>query len=132
MNIKDDKIIQMIEDEYKILFNPENKDEKIKNNINNFLNDIPFNIYLQEKNSDKKIVIIDKNNFFKISEELSNLLGINSFEDTFSEKLSLLDNYEIYVDFNTNSKYINNKEMKLNSCIVYKTDFKNVKIKKEK
>ena len=132
MNIKDDKIIQMIEDEYKILFNPENKDEKIKNNINNFLNDIPFNIYLQEKNSDKKIVIIDKNNFFKISEELSNLLGINSFEDTFSEKLSLLDNYEIYVDFNTNSKYINNKEMKLNSCIVYKTDFKNVKIKKKK
>ena len=132
MNIKDDKIIQMIEDEYKILFNPENKDEKIKNNINNFLNDIPFNIYLQEKNSDKKIVIIDKNNFFKISEELSNLLGINSFEDTFSEKLSLLDNYEIYVDFNTNSKYINNKEMKLNSCLVYKTDFKNVKIKKKK
>ena len=131
MNIKDDKIIQMIEDEYKILFNPENKDEKIKNNINNFLNDIPFNIYLQEKNSDKKIVIIDKNNFFKISEELSNLLGINSFEDTFSEKLSLLDNYEIYVDFNTNSKYINNKEMKLNSCLVYKTDFKNVKIKKK-
>ena len=132
MNIKNDKIIQMIEDEYKILFNPENKDEKIKNNINNFLNDIPFNIYLQEKNSDKKIVIIDKNNFFKISEELSNLLGINSFEDTFSEKLSLLDNYEIYVDFNTNSKYINNKEMKLNSCLVYKTDFKNVKIKKKK
>ena len=132
MNIKDDKIIQMIEDEYKILFNPENKDEKIKNNINNFLNDIPFNIYLQEKNSDKKIVIIDKNNFFKISEELSNLLGINSFEDTFSEKLSLLDNYEIYIDFNTNSKYINNKEMKLNSCLVYKTDFKNVKIKKKK
>ena len=132
MNIKDDKIIQKIEDEYKILFNPENKDEKIKNNINNFLNDIPFNIYLQEKNSDKKIVIIDKNNFFKISEELSNLLGINSFEDTFSEKLSLLDNYEIYVDFNTNSKYINNKEMKLNSCLVYKTDFKNVKIKKKK
>ena len=132
MNIKDDKIIQMIEDEYKTLFNPENKVEKIKNNINNFLNDIPFNIYLQEKNSDKKIVIIDKNNFFKISEELSNLLGINSFEDTFSEKLSLLDNYEIYVDFNTNSKYINNKEMKLNSCLVYKTDFKNVKIKKKK
>ena len=132
MNIKDDKIIQMIEDEYKTLFNPENKDEKIKNNINNFLNDIPFNIYLQEKNSDKKIVIIDKNNFFKISEELSNLLGINSFEDTFSEKLSLLDNYEIYVDFNTNSKYINNKEKKLNSCLVYKTDFKNVKIKKKK
>ena len=132
MNIKDDKIIQMIEDEYKILFNPENKDEKIKNNINNFLNDIPFNIYLQEKNSDKKIVIIDNNNFIKISEELSNLLGINSFEDTFSEKLSLLDNYEIYVDFNTNSKYINNKEMKLNSCLVYKTDFKNVKIKKKK
>ena len=129
MNIKDDKIIQMIEEEYKTLFY--NKEEN-KDNIETFLNDLPFEIYLKEKNSEKKIIIIDKNNFDKISDDLSNLLGIKSLEEKFSEKLSLLANYEIFVDFNIKSKYINQKEMKLNSCLIYKTDFKNVKINKSK
>ena len=129
MNIKDDKIIQMIEEEYKTVFY--NKEEN-KENIEAFINDLPFEIYLKEKNSEKKIIIIDKNNFDKISDDLSNLLGINSFEEKFSEKLSLLANYEIFVDFNIKSKYINQKEMKLNSCLIYKTDFKNVKINKGK
>ena len=129
MNIKDDKIIQMIEEEYKTVFY--NKEEN-KENIEAFVNDLPFEIYLKEKNSEKKIIIIDKNNFDKISDDLSNLLGINSFEEKFSEKLSLLANYEIFVDFNIKSKYINQKEMKLNSCLIYKTDFKNVKINKGK
>ena len=132
MNIKDNKIIQMIEDEYKKVFNIENQDENAKKNINSFISDLPFKIYLQENNTDKQIIIIDKNNFYKISQDFTNLLDINSFEETFSEKLNLLQNYEIYVDFNINSKYINNKEMKLNSCLCYKTDFKNIKIKKNK
>ena len=129
MNIKDDKIIQMIEEEYKTVFY--NKEEN-KENIEAFVNDLPFEIYLKEKDSEKKVIIIDKNNFDKISDDLSNLLGINSFEEKFSEKLSLLANYEIFVDFNIKSKYINQKEMKLNSCLIYKTDFKNVKINKGK
>ena len=132
MNIKDDSIINMIEEEYVKVFNEANGDENIKRNINSFINDIPFRIYLQEKNSKNEIIIIDKNNFFNISKELKELLDINSFEDTLEEKFSLLENYEIYVDFNINSKYINNKEMKLNSCLCYKTDFKNIKIKRNK
>ena len=132
MNIKDEKIIEMIEKEYKDIFDEKNHDENLKNYIDNFINDLPFKIYLQENNSDKQIIIIDKNNFYNISKELSDLLGINSFQDTFSEKLNLLQNYEIYVEFNTNSKYLKNKEMKLNSCLIYKTDFKNIKIKKNK
>mgnify|MGYP002626730266 FL=1 len=129
MNIKDDKIIQMIEEEYKTVFY--NKEEN-KENIEAFVNDLPFEIYLKEKDSEKKVIIIDKNNFDKISDDLSNLLGINSFEEKFSEKLSLLANYEIFVDFNIKSKYINQKEMNINSCLIYKTDFKNVKINKGK
>ena len=132
MNIKDDSIINMIEEEYVKVFNEANGDENIKRNINSFINDIPFRIYLQEKNSKNEIIIVDKNNFFNISKELKELLDINSFEDTLEEKFSLLENYEIYVDFNINSKYINNKEMKLNSCLCYKTDFKNIKIKRNK
>jgi len=129
MNVEGDKIIQMIEEEYKTVFY--NKEEN-KENIEAFVNDLPFEIYLKEKDSEKKVIIIDKNNFDKISDDLSNLLGINSFEEKFSEKLSLLANYEIFVDFNIKSKYINQKEMKLNSCLIYKTDFKNVKINKGK
>ena len=132
MNIKDDKLIKMIEDEYKEVFNEENHDEEVKKNIKSFIRDLPFKIYLQENNGDKQIIIIDQNNFFKMSQDLINLLGINSYGETFSEKLNLLQNYEIYVDFNINSKYINNKEMKLNSCLCYKADFKNIKIKKNK
>ena len=132
MNIKDDEIIKMIEDEYSKVFNEENEDENIKKNIKSFTNDLPFKIYLQENNSDKTITILDKDNFYNISQELSNLLDIKSLDETFSKKLNLLQHYEIYVDFNTKSKYINNKEMKLNSCLCYKTDFKNTKIKKSK
>ena len=132
MNIKDDEIIKMIEDEYSKVFNGENEDEIIKKSIKSFTNDLPFKIYLKENNSDKTITILDKDNFYNISQELSNLLDIKSLDETFSGKLNLLQNYEIYVDFNTKSKYINNKEMKLNSCLCYKTDFKNTKIKKSK
>ena len=109
MNIKDEKIIEMIEDEYKKIFDKDNQDEKIKRNIDNFINDLPFKIYLQENNSNKQIIIIDKNNFYNISKKLSDLLDINSFQEAFSEKLNLLQNYEIYVEFNTNSKYLKNK-----------------------
>ena len=132
MNIKDEKIIEMIEDEYKKIFDKDNQDEKIKRNIDNFINDLPFKIYLQENNSNKQIIIIDKNNFYNISKELSDLLGINSFQDTFCEKLNLLQNYELYVEFDIKSKYLKDKEMNLNSCLIYKSDFKNVKIKKNK
>ena len=134
MNIKDEKIIQMIEDEYKILFNKEeiNKDENIQKNIDIFIKDLPFEIYLKEKNSEKRVIVIDENNFNKISKDLNELLEINSFEEKLSEKILKLANYELYVDFKLNSKYINNKEMKLNSCLIYKTDFKNVKINRNK
>ena len=134
MTIKDEKIIQMIEEEYKILFNNEenNNEENIKKNIDLFIKDLPFEIYLKEKDSEKKVVIIDKNNFNSISKDLTESLEINSFEEKFSEKLQKLANYELYVDFNLESKYINNKEIKLNSCLIYKTDFKNVKISRNK
>ena len=132
MNIKDEKIIEMIEEEYKKIFDKDNQDEKIKRNIDNFINDLPFKIYLQENNSNKQIIIIDKNNFYNISKKLSDLLGINSFQEAFTEKLNLLQNYELYVEFDIKSKYLKDKEMNLNSCLIYKSDFKNVKIKKNK
>ena len=132
MKMDEDKLFELIDEEYKKIFNEKISDENIKKNIEQFILDIPFKIYLQEKKTNKIIPIIDENNFFNISKDLSEFLEINSYEDKFSEKLSLLENYEIYVDFQNKSKYLNNKEMKLNSCLVYKTDYKNIKIEQKR
>ena len=132
MKMDEDNIFQIIDEEYKKIFNEEISDENIKKNLEEFLADIPFKLYLEEKNTNKKIIIIDENNFYNISKELSELLEINSYKETFSKKISLLQKYEIIVDFQYNSKYINNIEMKLNNCLCYKTDFKNVKIEYKK
>ena len=132
MKMDEDKLFELIDEEYKKIFNEKISDENIKKNIEQFILDIPFKIYLQEKKTNKIIPIIDENNFFNISKDLSEFLEINSYEDKFSEKLSLLENFEIYVDFQNKSKYLNNKEMKLNSCLVYKTDYKNIKIEQKR
>ena len=132
MKIDENRIFELIDEEYKKIFSEEITDENIKKNLEDYLSDIPFKIYLVEKNTDKKIIIIDEKNFFNISKDLSELLEINSYEDTFEKKLSVLENYEIYVDFQYKSKYINNAEMKLDSCLCYKTDFKNVKLEQKK
>ena len=132
MKMDEDKLFELIDEEYKKIFNEKISDENIKKNIEQFILDIPFKIYLQEKKTNKIIPIIDENNFFNISKDLSEFLEVNSYEDKFSEKLSLLENYEIYVDFQNKSKYLNNKEMKLNSCLVYKTDYKNIKIEQKR
>ena len=132
MKMDEDKLFELIDEEYKKIFNEKISDENLKKNIEQFILDIPFKIYLQEKKTNKIIPIIDENNFFNISKDLSEFLEVNSYEDKFSEKLSLLENYEIYVDFQNKSKYLNNKEMKLNSCLVYKTDYKNIKIEQKR
>ena len=132
MKMEEEKLFELIDEEYEKIFNMENNDENIKKNIEQFIDDIPFKIYLKEKDNDNKIItLIDKNNFNKISKELNELLEIKSFEEKIVDKIDLLKNYEIFIEFKNNSKYLNNKEINLNSCICYRTDFKNVRLEKE-
>ena len=132
MKMEEEKLFELIDEEYEKIFNIENNDENIKKNIEQFIDDIPFKIYLKEKDNDNKIItLIDKNNFNKISKELNELLEIKSFEEKIVDKIDLLQNYEIFIEFKNNSKYLNNKEINLNSCICYRTDFKNVRLEKE-
>ena len=128
MNMEDEKLLELIEEEYNKVFNKENKDENVKK----FISDIPFKIYLKEKKTFKKFTIIDENNFYEIPQELSQLLEVNSFSDTFKKKLSLLDDYEMIVDFQYNSQYFNKKEKQLDNCLCYRTDFKNIKLEQKK
>ena len=132
MTIKDEDIINDIEEEYNNIFNNDKNDENINKNMKSFIDDIPFKIYMKEKNTEKEIIIIDKNNFYDLSQELIDLLGIKSYKDTLGKNLSALSNYEIFIEFNGKSQYINSKEMNLNSCLVYKTDFKNIKKQNKK
>ena len=133
MKIEEDKIFELIGEEYENIFKNAKIDENAKKYLNEFIADIPFKIYLQEKNDNNKIIpIIDNNNFFNISKELNEILGINAIDEKLVDKFSLLNNYEIIVDFQYESKYLNNKEMKLNSCLCYKTDFKNVALPQPK
>ena len=127
MKMDEDKLFELIDEEYNTLFNKEDNDNN-KKNIEQFLSDIPFKLYLIEKNTNQKIPIIDENYFYDLSDELSDLLEKNSYEETFTKNISLLEKYEIFVDFQKDSKYINCKEMNLNNCLCYKTDFKNVKL----
>ena len=133
MKMEEDQLFELIDKEYKKIFENENIDDDNKKCLEQFLSDIPFKIYLQDKNNkNKRINIMDEVNFVKISKELNELLGINSFEEKLEDKLNLLEKYEIIVDFQKKSKYINNKEMNLDACLVYKTDFKNVKSTQKK
>ena len=133
MKIDEDKIFELIGEEYENIFKNAKIEENAKKYLNEFIADIPFKIYLQEKNDNNKIIpIIDNNTFFNISKELNEILGINAIDEKLVDKFSLLNNYEIIVDFQYESKYLNNKEMKLNSCLCYKTDFKNVALPQPK
>ena len=133
MKIDEDIIFELIGEEYENIFKNAKIEENAKKYLNEFIADIPFKIYLQEKNDNNKIIpIIDNNTFFNISKELNEILGINAIDEKLVDKFSLLNNYEIIVDFQYESKYLNNKEMKLNSCLCYKTDFKNVALPQPK
>ena len=134
MKMEEEQLFELIDEEYNKIFNDESVDENTKKNIEQFITDIPFKIYLKEKNnnSEKIITIIDQQNFESISKDLNELLEINSYQEKIVDKMTLLQKYEIFVEFQSKSKYINNKEINLNSCICYKTDFKNVKLEQKK
>ena len=130
MKMEEENLFELIDEEYNKLFNNESIDENIKKNIEQFISDIPFKIYLKEKknvNNEKIIAIIDKDNFTKISKDLNELFELNTYEGKIVDKMELLQNYDIIVDFKNDSKYINNKEINLDSCLCYRTDFKNIK-----
>ena len=127
VNIEDGPIFDLINKEYEKLFNSKgNPDDEINEQINNFINDIPFQIFLtkniEEKDTDR-IYIINKNNFFDLSKEFIESLDIKSYNDPITNLLKFMQEkeYNIEVEFNTDSNYINSKLYKLNNCISNKS-----------
>ena len=129
--IKDEYIFKLIDKEYeKIFINKEYND--IKNVISDFLEDMPFELYLIKDNdyqSSEKINIINKYNFTTLSDEFMELTKITSFNEPITKILNLIENenYIIILEFNENSSYINKELFKLNKCKTYKIDYREEK-----
>ena len=132
LNIKDEYIFELIDIEYQKIFDlKENFDNEVEERINNFIRDIPFQIFVTKnveyKDTDR-IYIINNNNFNYLSEEFIETLNIKSFNEPITNLLTLLDekNYKIVVEFNVDSNYINKKLYKLNTCISYKLTYQEI------
>ena len=137
VSIEDGPIFDLIDKEYKIMFNSkENSTDEINERINNFINDIPFQIFLTknigERDSDR-IYMINKNNFFNLSNEFIEFLDIKSYNEPITNLLIFMEEkeYNIVVEFNTESNYINRKLYKLNNCISNKLMYNEIEEGKE-
>ena len=137
VSIEDGPIFDLIDKEYKIMFNSkENSSDEINERINNFINDIPFQIFLTknigERDSDR-IYMINKNNFFNLSNEFIEFLDIKSYNEPITNLLIFMEEkeYNIVVEFNTESNYINRKLYKLNNCISNKLMYNEIEEGKE-
>ena len=137
VSIEDGPIFDLIDKEYQIIFNSkENSNDEINERINNFINDIPFQIFLTknigERDSDR-IYMINKNNFFNLSNEFIEFLDIKSYNEPITNLLIFMEEkeYNIVVEFNTESNYINSKLYKLNNCITNKLEYNEVEEGKE-
>ena len=137
VNIEDEPIFDLINKEYEKLFNSKgNPDDEINEQINNFINDIPFQIFLtkniEEKDTDR-IYIINKNNFFDLSKEFIESLDIKSYNVPITNLLKFMQEkeYNIEVEFNTDSNYINSKLYKLNNCITNRLTYNEIEEGKE-
>ena len=136
-DIEDDIIFKLIDKEYQILFN--SKENPIKNydeKVNNFLEDIPFQLYLTKDINFKdsgRINIINNKNFFDLSPEFIELTKIKSYDAPIKNLLTLLEekDYFIVLEFNRESKYINQQLFKLNNCIGYKLNYIEIPEKEE-
>ena len=137
VNIEDGPIFDLINKEYEKIFNSkENPDDEISEQINNFINDIPFQIFLtkniEERDSDR-IYMINKNNFFDLSKEFIEFLDIKSYNDPITNLLKFIQEKEYFleVEFNIDSNYINSKLYKLNNCITNRLTYNEVEEGKE-
>ena len=136
-DIEDDIIFKLIDKEYQQLFNSkENHVNDYDEKINNFLEDIPFQLYLTKDFNYKdsgRINIINNKNFYDLSPEFIELTKIKSYNEPIKNLLTLLEekDYCIVLEFNRDSKYINPQLFKLNNCIGYKLNYIEIPEKEE-
>ena len=90
---------------------------------------MPFKIYIEKYN--KNVIIFDNEYFTKISPDLTKLSELKSFKDSLENIVDNLDNYQIFVKFNKNSKYINKDKFNLDNCKEYSMEYEQKKEEKK-
>ena len=156
LKLDDNKLIEMIEKEYEELFKNNNKEEEENDNkdkdkmeedkndekkeeidengserekyINIFKKDMPFKISVVHKRTDEKIPFVSNIYFTKLSNKLKEDIKIKSLNDTLVDYTTNMDDYNLFVEFNEESKYINKTTFDLDHFDEYEFDFK---VKKE-
>ena len=153
LELNEDKLKELIEKEYREVFKLDEEEEKgeketdeeMKNKKTNedeketdenkkylekFIDDLPIDILIQrERNGSNKTFFINKKHFFKLSEKFQDRYNFTSFKDTLEKTNHDLNDYEVIVVFNQNSKYINKDTFNLDYFDKYLLDYK-VKEKK--
>ena len=111
----------------KELIKPELKESK--NSLDNFISDMPFQIYIRKDSSGyyynrETISLFDSKNFPYFNKKLKDFLDIKAFSTPFDESNIRLNNYELVVKFNQQSKYINKDTFDLNKFDSIEFDYK--------
>jgi len=111
----------------KELITPEIKENK--NSLDKFISDMPFQIYIRKDSSGyyynrETISLFDSKNFPYFNKKLKDFLDIKAFSIPFDESNIRLNNYELIVKFNQQSKYINKDTFDLNKFDSIEFDYK--------
>ena len=129
--LDDNKLIEMIEKEYEELFKNNNKEEeetKDNENKDKMRKDMPFKISIIHNHFNEKIPFVNNKYFTKLSDKLKDNINVKSLNDTLENYKSNMDDYNIIVEFNEESKYINKTTFDLDHFDEYEFDYE---IKKE-
>ena len=111
----------------KELNKPEIKESK--NSLDNFISDMPFQIYIRKDSSGyyynrETISLFDSKNFPYFNKKLKDFLDIKAFSTPFDDSNIRSNNYELVVKFNQQSKYINKDTFDLNKFDSIEFDYK--------
>ena len=116
--------------------NNEKKEEKKENDsgsekekcIDNFRKDMPFKVSIIHNHFNEKIPFVNNKYFTKLSDELKDNINVKSLNDTLENYKSDMNDYNLIVEFNKESKYINKTTFDLDHFDEYEFDYE---IKKE-
>ena len=125
--IDDLPIMNSIYDEYNTCF----KSAPLNDNVRAFINNMPFKIYLINKNDENDKIIFTPN-FIELSNEFKNKCNVNNFNDSIISIIELEKNYYINIEFDIQSNYINTYygRFSLNICTSFNATYNEEEDKK--
>ena len=123
MSIQDEYIFDLINEEYRQIFEDKNPSEEKIEQLLNFINDMPFKLTLRETQGKNVITILDDSNLNAVSKEFKKIAKVSSLQDKLMDCLFEISDYVLAVEFNINSKYINTNNFKLDFTLTKKIQF---------